>query len=343
MKKIIISLSVIAAVAAVAIGATTAFFSDTETSTGNMFTAGAIDLKIDSESHYNGLICRDIGPSAPDYRWRGVIDGSPTTEELSQEHYNDPCDGTWAETDLGLTHKFFKLTDVKPGDVGENTISLHLTNNDGWGRFVISAVKDYDNTCTEPEDEVVTEGCTVATPENQVPGSGELSQNISFFAWLDQGTIPGFQCNNPNNQTPPAGARCTADPHEGDNIQQCNNPQSIPSDCAEPTVITPGPVDDLNNNDNSTEIDETHNIWEALDPIFNLYCTTEPVNGHNNYDSCHGLADDGRMVGSVTYYFGLWWTIPTTVGNEAQTDSLTADLSFQAVQHRNNPRPTPTF
>ncbi|PIW76653.1 MAG: hypothetical protein CO001_00190, partial [Candidatus Portnoybacteria bacterium CG_4_8_14_3_um_filter_40_10] len=42
MKKIIISLSIIAAVAAIAIGATTAYFSDTETSTGNTFTAGSI-------------------------------------------------------------------------------------------------------------------------------------------------------------------------------------------------------------------------------------------------------------------------------------------------------------
>jgi len=45
-KKIIISLSVIAAVATIAIGGTIAFFSDTETSTGNTFTAGEIDLQL---------------------------------------------------------------------------------------------------------------------------------------------------------------------------------------------------------------------------------------------------------------------------------------------------------
>ena len=41
-------------VGAVVIGATGAFFSDTETSTGNTFTAGAIDLGVDNESYYNG-------------------------------------------------------------------------------------------------------------------------------------------------------------------------------------------------------------------------------------------------------------------------------------------------
>lgn len=36
----------IAAVAAIAVGATTAFFSDTETSAGNVITAGSLDLKV---------------------------------------------------------------------------------------------------------------------------------------------------------------------------------------------------------------------------------------------------------------------------------------------------------
>ncbi len=46
-KKILISLSVIGAVAAIAIGGTIAYFSDTETSTGNTFTAGSLDLIVD--------------------------------------------------------------------------------------------------------------------------------------------------------------------------------------------------------------------------------------------------------------------------------------------------------
>jgi predicted ribosomally synthesized peptide with SipW-like signal peptide len=49
-KKIILSLSVIGAVAAIAVGGTIAYFSDTETSTGNTFTAGSIDLKFQQGS-----------------------------------------------------------------------------------------------------------------------------------------------------------------------------------------------------------------------------------------------------------------------------------------------------
>jgi len=47
MKKIILSLSVVAVVAAVIIGGTIAYFSDTETSTNNDFAAGTMDLNID--------------------------------------------------------------------------------------------------------------------------------------------------------------------------------------------------------------------------------------------------------------------------------------------------------
>ena len=41
-------------------GATGAFFSDTETSQGNTFTAGAIDLLVDNESYYNGNRCTNV-------------------------------------------------------------------------------------------------------------------------------------------------------------------------------------------------------------------------------------------------------------------------------------------
>jgi predicted ribosomally synthesized peptide with SipW-like signal peptide len=50
MKKILTSLVMIAAVGALVAGATGAFFSDTETSTGNTYTAGTIDISVDGEN-----------------------------------------------------------------------------------------------------------------------------------------------------------------------------------------------------------------------------------------------------------------------------------------------------
>ena len=51
MKRIIVSLSTIAAVAAIVVGATVAYFSNVETSTGNTFSAGILDLKVNDEDN----------------------------------------------------------------------------------------------------------------------------------------------------------------------------------------------------------------------------------------------------------------------------------------------------
>jgi predicted ribosomally synthesized peptide with SipW-like signal peptide len=47
-KRILLSLIVLGTAASAIILGTSAFFSDTETSSGNTFTAGALDLKADS-------------------------------------------------------------------------------------------------------------------------------------------------------------------------------------------------------------------------------------------------------------------------------------------------------
>ncbi|MDD4874776.1 MAG: TasA family protein [Candidatus Pacebacteria bacterium] len=49
-KKILLSLSVIAAVATIAVGGTIAYFNDVETSTGNTITAGTIDLSVNGQN-----------------------------------------------------------------------------------------------------------------------------------------------------------------------------------------------------------------------------------------------------------------------------------------------------
>jgi predicted ribosomally synthesized peptide with SipW-like signal peptide len=156
-KQIIISLSIIAAVAAIAVGATTSYFSDTETSTGNTFTAGSIDLKVDNTCHYDGMECVDG-------HWNG-------TEE--------PCSCTWTEDDLtGDNHLFFDFADLKPGDWGEDTISLHVHENDAWACMEFKDEVSKDNSCTEPE---ILDDLSCSDPD----GQGELDDNLDFAFWAD--------------------------------------------------------------------------------------------------------------------------------------------------------------
>lgn len=62
-KKILISLSIIGAIAAIVIGGTIAYFSDVETSTGNIFSAATLNLKVgDYDPTTWGFEIQDIKP-----------------------------------------------------------------------------------------------------------------------------------------------------------------------------------------------------------------------------------------------------------------------------------------
>lgn len=150
MKRILTSVLTIAAVVAVGYLATSAFFSDTETSVGNLFQAGAIDLKIDYDGYYNK-----------------VVDGQPNA-------------GSWELTDLNQEHRFFDFDDIKPGDYGEGTISLLVYNNDAWACATITPTSNDDVSSTEPELEA-------GDVENDVNNlwDGELAQNMQFKIWAD--------------------------------------------------------------------------------------------------------------------------------------------------------------
>ena len=167
----------IAVVAVVAVSATGAFFSDTETSTGNTFTAGAIDLTVDSTQHYNHMVCTKTDSSQSPYTWQPEVVGV-TLPAGNYPVTGTPCSGTWEPKNLGA-ETFFNFPDVKPGDSGENTISLHVDSNDAYACVDVNITKNDDNGLTGPELAVDT-----ATSTGGV-GVGELAQHLNFFAWAD--------------------------------------------------------------------------------------------------------------------------------------------------------------
>lgn len=70
MKKIIKSSAIIVAVAAIVIGGTVAYFSDTEKSSGNTFTTGTIDIAVDEQNPWTdtrALDVVDMKPSQHEY------------------------------------------------------------------------------------------------------------------------------------------------------------------------------------------------------------------------------------------------------------------------------------
>jgi hypothetical protein len=113
--------------------------------TGATFACEGIDLTIDSEAFYNG---------AP--------------YPLS----------SWALKNLNPTaDHFFDFGDVKPGDSGKTTISLHVAKAPAWACLDFKNLKSNENGVNEPEGIVDPNGGS----------SGELAGGLEFFAWRDDG------------------------------------------------------------------------------------------------------------------------------------------------------------
>lgn len=268
MKNILVSLLVVGSVTATVWGASSAFFSDTETSPANNLTAGKVDLKIDSTAHYNGMVCDAVTDT-----W--LDEDQDSNNNPRPELLGDSCEGSFTLVDL-TSEKFFNLLDVKPGDYGENTISIHITDNPVWACVDINGLTNAENTVVEPEG--------VA----DLGEPGELGNYLHFSAWRDDGGngIDGAEI----------------DPEEGNNIY-----------------------------DDGEEVFFANAL--APSALNNTYALAE--------------SGDTPLSALDTHYVGFAWCFGTMnpdmtcdgTGNhnDAQTDSLTADIAFRVEQSRNNP------
>lgn len=139
--RVLLSLMIIGFVGVGLGSSTMAMFNDSENSNNNQFTAGELDLRVDWNESYNGE--------------------NIETQELT----NDPG-------------AIFEIGDMKPGDKGEATVSLHLEDNPGWIWMNIDQTANWDNACTDPEHEAEDGNC----------GSvGELDEELELAVWADDG------------------------------------------------------------------------------------------------------------------------------------------------------------
>lgn len=146
LNKLLLRIGIIGSLASlVYIGATSAFFSDLENSVDNVLADGGIDLQIDNSSWYNGV--------------------------AQPEH-------TWVLKDLD-NDLFFNFQDLKPGDWEEDTISLHVNDNDAWVCANVTLTESADNGINEPE------GAAGDTTDGT--WNGELDENLKFIFWADDG------------------------------------------------------------------------------------------------------------------------------------------------------------
>jgi Ca-activated chloride channel family protein len=190
-RKVLAGLGAIGIASAGAGLGTSAYFSDNESFTGNTLTAGTLDLKLDYKSTYFG------GPGRLDHVQSM---GYPDAEDLGDGRYllgqaPTPADmQAWEDMVTGEEFDFcspeadeflvngdgipvFTLDDVKPGDSGEVTISLHICDNPAYLKLVGDLTENLENGQTEPEADAEGE---------DTDGIGELADAIEVCVWYDE-------------------------------------------------------------------------------------------------------------------------------------------------------------
>ncbi|MFC5366804.1 CalY family protein [Salinirubrum litoreum] len=181
---------------------TTAFFTDREVTTATL-DGGTLDLRLDYRAAYRpGDRRTDFGsdPDAdripdsgglvvleqvPDLRYEdGPREGRPFSEgDWGDAVREIPCDDTRLVD--GSVPTIFDLGDVKPGDEGEITTSLHLCGNPAYLWLRTTETVDADG----PEDgsmPALTEPEVVAGDDGEGPlVAGELDDYLYVEVWYD--------------------------------------------------------------------------------------------------------------------------------------------------------------
>jgi predicted ribosomally synthesized peptide with SipW-like signal peptide len=160
MKKFIaLGISVAVVVGLIASG-TWALFSDTETSEDNQMTAGVIDLEVDCA---------------------GDTTFSPQDDPLPK------------------IFNYLPANDIKPGDDGEVTLSLHLKTDSNDADLWMQVLNLTNDGGANPEPEIEEETSSGV--------DDDIASEIEVLLWLDEGATEGWQGTG-------------TDSEEGDNIKQ---------------------------------------------------------------------------------------------------------------------------
>jgi predicted ribosomally synthesized peptide with SipW-like signal peptide len=199
-RKLLAGLGTVGLASAGAGLGTSAFFSDRESFTNNSLRAGELDLLVDWQQTYDGPAESAVYGSAgrpyvnayPDSDGDGVQDDVPQSfvvwakrngYDLNTAAGQSAAVAAFKDAffaDLGEGNDWeaplVALEDVKPGDTGEVTLSLHLFDNPAYIRMLGDLTGEAENGLTEPEAEV-----------DSTPDTGELGENVDVVVWNDDG------------------------------------------------------------------------------------------------------------------------------------------------------------
>jgi predicted ribosomally synthesized peptide with SipW-like signal peptide len=217
-RRMLVGLGAVGVASAGAGFGTTAFFSDEESFVDNSLVAGELDLLIDWQQTYDFGEGHTFVSAHPDHDGDGeqsiAADNDagqlkysdfPDVEDPDSNGANIPelnCENIppLSEADFGTDpvtgeemETLVQLTDVKPGDSGEITFSLHLCDNPGYVWMQAGNVSDEGGIAAEPE--------LLVDPDNL----GNLGEAIQATLWYDE------DCDNVYDGAEPVDIMLTLD------------------------------------------------------------------------------------------------------------------------------------
>ena len=217
-RKVLAGLGAVGIASAGAGLGTTAFFSDSETFGDNTLTAGELDLLVDWQQTYDFGEGQTFISAHPDHDGDGeqsiAADNDagqlrysdfPDEEDEDSNGANLPvldCENIppLEEADFGTDpvtgqemETLVQLSDVKPGDSGEITFSLHLCDNPGYIWMQADNVSESGGVHTEPEMLVDAENLP------------DLADAIEATLWYDE------DCDNVYDGADPVDIMLTLD------------------------------------------------------------------------------------------------------------------------------------
>lgn len=226
----------------------------------------------------------------------------------NESYYNGAISSstTWLEpVDLTNGRLFLNFTDIKPDDEGEDTISLHVGTNDAWACMDIALTSNDDVSSTEPEiDAGDTHNDTESTWD------GELAQHVDMFWWAD----------------------------DGDNVYETGEGALTPAPVSIAQLFGGGAA---TGTVSLTLADASTSVWGIPGPIpgdttrylGKAWCFGDLVLAPLAQDGIGKTATstNGPLVrGTGLTCNGL------SANDTTQTDALTMDIAFRAVQARHN-------
>ena len=195
MKKIL-SLSIVALmVIGLVAGGTWAFFSDTETSTGNQFAAGTLDLTIDGGNTDVQIFDIDANDAYPgndgtDYAAMknvGSVTGNLSIQLLNVLDLESVGTTEYESDDIGATHV--------EGNATGGSVSTVVDTGAGWdanayeGRMVTVTGKGSGIISSNTADTLTISGefseAVVDTDSYMIIGEGELGSYAEIRIWVD--------------------------------------------------------------------------------------------------------------------------------------------------------------